>query len=151
MQIDTMQTTRMAGRAPVSAVAEQEDQSMSAGMSPHDRTRVETLLRGEKADLERSIRGTRSELDAVLEARADGSADDEHDPDGSTLSSDWSRLQGLQSSFAARLAETEEAIARLHAGTYGRCVNCGREIAAARLAARPVAALCIDCARELQD
>jgi len=145
-----MQTTRMVGRAPVSAVAEQEGQSMSAGRSPHDRTRVETLLRGEKADLERSIRGTRAELEAVLEARADGSADDEHDPEGSTLSSDWSRLQGLQSSFAARLVETEEAIARLHAGTYGRCANCGSEIAAARLTARPVAALCIECARELQ-
>ena len=150
MQIDTIRTMRIAGRAAVSALAEQEGQSMSAGRSPRHRTRVETLLCGEKADLERSIQGTRSELEAVLEARADGSADDEHDPEGSTLSSDWSRLQGLRSSFAARLAETEEAIARLDAGTYGRCVNCGREIAAARLTARPVAALCIECARELQ-
>ena len=123
---------------------------MSAGMSPHDQSRVKNLLSEEKADLERSIRGTGSELEAVLEARADGSADDEHDPEGSTLSSDWSRLQGLRRSFAERLEETEEALARLDAGTYGTCAHCGREIAAARLEARPVAALCIDCARELQ-
>ena len=123
---------------------------MSAGVSPHDRSRVRSLLSEEKADLVRSARNTRSELEAVLEARADGSADDEHDPEGSTLSSDWSRLQGLRRSFAERLEETEEAIARLDAGTYGRCVSCGNEIAAARLEARPVAALCIDCARELQ-
>ena len=123
---------------------------MKAGVLPHDWSRVRSLLSEEKADLERSIRNTGSELEAVLEARADGSADDEHDPEGSTLASDWSRLQGLRSSFAARLAETEEAIARLDAGTYGRCTRCGREIAAARLDARPGAALCIDCARELQ-
>jgi len=123
---------------------------MGDGVSRQDWARVRGRLGVEKADLELSIHGTRSELEAVLEARADGSADDEHDPEGSTLSSDWSRLQGLQSSFAARLAETEEAIARVDAGSYGRCVNCGREIAAARLEARPVAALCIDCARELQ-
>jgi len=123
---------------------------MSAGASPHELSAVETVLRNEKADLERSIRGTRSELEGVLEARADGSADDEHDPEGSTLSSDWSRLQGLRSSFTSRLVETEDAIARLHAGTYGTCVRCGREIAAARLEARPVAALCIECARERQ-
>ena len=122
---------------------------MSAATSPRDRSRVRSLLTDEKADLQRSIRITRSELEAVLKARADGSADDEHDPEGSTLSSDWSRLQGLRSSFTLRLAETEEAIARLNAGTYGICVLCGREIAAARLDARPVAALCIECAREM--
>jgi DnaK suppressor protein len=112
--------------------------------------RVESVLQAERAELERSIAGTRYELDGVRDARADASADDEHDPEGSTLTSDWSRIEGIRSGLQVRLGENGEAIARLAAGTYGACIRCARKIGAARLDARPSAALCIDCARELQ-
>ena len=111
---------------------------------------VELLLAAERAELERAIDGTRSELDGVREARADASADDEHDPEGSTLASDWSRIEGIRNGLVARLGENTDALARLAAGTYGSCARCGRTIGSARLEARPSAALCIDCARELQ-
>jgi RNA polymerase-binding protein DksA len=45
------------------------------------------------------------------------------------------------------LAQVEAAIARLDAGTYGACANCGRPIAPERLEAIPWAAYCIDCQR----
>jgi DnaK suppressor protein len=45
------------------------------------------------------------------------------------------------------LAQVEAALARLDAGTYGACANCGRPISAERLEAIPWAALCIDCQR----
>ncbi len=45
------------------------------------------------------------------------------------------------------LAAIDAAIARLHAGSYGRCESCGNPIAAERLEALPSAALCIDCQR----
>lgn len=45
------------------------------------------------------------------------------------------------------IASVKRALARIEDGTYGECVRCGEEIAAARLEARPEAALCIDCAR----
>ncbi len=44
------------------------------------------------------------------------------------------------------LAEVDAALARLDAGTYGACERCGRQIATDRLAARPTARQCIDCA-----
>jgi RNA polymerase-binding transcription factor len=47
----------------------------------------------------------------------------------------------------AHLADVDAALARLEAGTYGRCTSCGREVAAERLEALPWAALCIDCQR----
>ncbi|MFM9921097.1 TraR/DksA family transcriptional regulator [Lacisediminihabitans sp. H27-G8] len=112
--------------------------------------RIESVLAAERAELERGIDSTRSELDGVRVARADSSADDEHDPEGSTLSSDWSRIEGIGSGLRTRLEENEAALARLAAGTYGSCVRCGRPIGEARLEARPSAALCIDCAREVQ-
>jgi len=47
----------------------------------------------------------------------------------------------------AHLADVNDALARLDAGTYGRCTACGKEVAAERLEALPWAALCIDCQR----
>lgn len=45
------------------------------------------------------------------------------------------------------LAAIEAAIARLDAGTYGACTECGEAIAPGRLEALPWAALCIECQR----
>lgn len=45
------------------------------------------------------------------------------------------------------LAAIEAALARLDAGTYGRCTSCHKPIATERLEALPWAALCIDCGR----
>jgi RNA polymerase-binding transcription factor DksA len=46
----------------------------------------------------------------------------------------------------ARLADLDQAIRRIEAGTYGRCEDCGQPITADRLAARPAARTCIGCA-----
>jgi DnaK suppressor protein len=43
------------------------------------------------------------------------------------------------------IGKIQEALGRLEAGTFGRCTGCGRPISAARLRARPVTDLCIDC------
>lgn len=47
----------------------------------------------------------------------------------------------------AHLEAVDAALARVAAGTYGRCTSCGKEIGAERLEALPWAALCIDCQR----
>lgn len=41
-----------------------------------------------------------------------------------------------------------EAIERLDAGEYGICESCGEDIGDARLKARPVTTLCIECKTE---
>lgn len=87
------------------------------------------------------------DLEAVRAARSDGAADDEHDPEGPTMSQEWSQVSALLTDARAELASVEAAQARLDAGTYGICRNCGRPIAAGRLEARPTAELCIDCAQ----
>jgi RNA polymerase-binding transcription factor DksA len=45
------------------------------------------------------------------------------------------------------LADTEEALARLSAGRYGRCESCAGAIPAQRLAATPETRYCAPCAR----
>ena len=43
------------------------------------------------------------------------------------------------------IAKIEEALRRLEDGSYGVCEQCGGKIGAARLKARPVTTLCIEC------
>lgn len=46
------------------------------------------------------------------------------------------------------IGKIQEALARLDRGTFGTCTACGGAIGAARLRARPVTDLCIDCKTE---
>ena len=43
------------------------------------------------------------------------------------------------------LKKIEVALKKMEEGTYGECESCGEQIGVARLMARPVAQLCIDC------
>ncbi len=44
----------------------------------------------------------------------------------------------------------KDALARLEAGTFGTCTTCGNAISEARLRARPVTDLCIECKTEAE-
>ena len=51
------------------------------------------------------------------------------------------REQGL-------LSKIDAALQKIDSGEYGKCMNCGEDIGIARLRARPVAELCIECKAE---
>jgi DnaK suppressor protein len=48
------------------------------------------------------------------------------------------------------IGKLQEALERLDAGTFGLCTRCGRPIGSARLRARPMTDLCIDCKTETE-
>jgi DnaK suppressor protein len=48
------------------------------------------------------------------------------------------------------IGKIQEALARLDKGTFGKCTACGHAISPARLRARPVTDLCIDCKTEAE-
>ncbi len=51
----------------------------------------------------------------------------------------------LHANVEGMLAQIDDALAKMDAGTYGICDRCGEPIAPARLEALPYATLCIDC------
>jgi DnaK suppressor protein len=57
--------------------------------------------------------------------------------------------EAAQRREVARLREVEEALQRLSRGAYGRCEECGEEIAAKRLQAIPWARCCVSCQEQL--
>jgi DnaK suppressor protein len=101
------------------------------------RTRAETLAQ---------IAALTAEFDAVVAASASSNADDEHDPEGATIAFERQQVAALLDQARRRLVDIDDALTRTTAGDYGRCTRCGRDIAPERLAARPHAGTCIDCA-----
>jgi DnaK suppressor protein len=87
------------------------------------------------------------EYEEIVAASADANSDDEHDPEGATIAFERAQLGALRDQARRRLDDIDRALARTHRGQYGICEGCGRSIAAHRLAARPAARTCIDCAR----
>jgi len=70
---------------------------------------------------------------------------DQHPADSGTNLADADREEASAEVLRAQLERVRAALARLDAGTYGRCVDCGRELPDERLEARPEAERCVDC------
>jgi RNA polymerase-binding transcription factor len=107
---------------------------------------VRQRLEAERAATLERLGALTGDYDAVVAASRDTNADDEHDPEGSTIAFERSQLGALVSQARAHVAEVDAALARLDDGSYGVCERCGHVIAAARLEARPTARRCVDCA-----
>ena len=102
------------------------------------RGRLEELL----AELERSA--------AVLQHSGSGDAGelttlDQHPADSGTNLADADREEASLEVLLAQQERVREALGRLDAGSYGRCVDCGRDLPDERLEARPEAERCVDC------
>ncbi|CAA9279294.1 MAG: hypothetical protein AVDCRST_MAG57-3684 [uncultured Blastococcus sp.] len=104
-------------------------------------------LAAERAAALAQIEALTREFDEVVAASRASNADDEHDPEGATIAFERQQLVALLDQARRRLEDVESALARRAEGVYGRCQTCGRPIAPERLAARPAARTCIDCAR----
>lgn len=116
------------------------------GVSSKAMDPFESLLLARRAEILDAIGVSSDELAGIRLARSDGTADDEHDPEGSTLASDWSRITSLHADAEASLDEVDRALDRLNDGTFGVCVVCGNPIPDARLRVRPWADRCVTCA-----
>ena len=105
-----------------------------------------TRLETERVVIQDRLEALRRSFQEMIDAAADSNADDEHDPEGSTIAFERSQLKALIGQAAAHLDEIEDARKRVRGGQYGLCERCGQPISAARLDARPVARTCIGCA-----
>jgi RNA polymerase-binding protein DksA len=103
-------------------------------------------LAAERAAAQAHIEALTREFDSFVAASQASNADDEHDPEGATIAFERQQVVAVLDQARRRLADVEAALARREAGTYGICETCGRPIAPERLAARPAARDCIDCA-----
>jgi RNA polymerase-binding transcription factor DksA len=96
--------------------------------------------------IEQELQATRTEvkrLDELLKLRGDYGLG-RGDP---TVYS-WERNLARRERAKGKLERLEAALQRMEEGTYGICEGCGQAIEPERLAALPIATLCIACAHQ---
>jgi len=108
---------------------------------------IRAALDAERAATLDRMAALRRDFDGIVDSSALVATDDEHDPEGATIAFERAQLAALLDQAQRHLADLDHALARLSAGSHGRCERCGQPIAPARLAARPAARTCIRCAQ----
>ncbi len=102
------------------------------------------------AKFEKLLLQEKQQIAAHLEERKEESEKEIDDSPGDQVdiaSSEINQaaMQKLGSRERNLLKKIDKALAKIKSGDYGDCEECGEEISPARLEARPVALLCIDC------
>jgi DnaK suppressor protein len=103
-------------------------------------------LEAERVTYVRQAESLQAEADSLTEDREPGDVQfDEESGEGDTLAVERERDLALSAQARAAIEQIDEAIAKIKAGTYGECENCGTTIPEERLEALPHAALCVKC------
>ncbi len=114
---------------------------------PVDVERFRTLLEEERSRVLDAIEYLHRENPGSIEDNTPDEMSDNNLADTATETLDREIDSTLEENSENVLAAIDAALQRLEEGTYGKCVNCGKEIGEERLAALPWATLCIDCRR----
>ncbi len=120
----------------------------SAKGAPLDRFLEEqkALLTGEREASLRQAEALRAEAAQLAEEMEPGDTQfDEESGEGGTLNVERERDLALSAQARAAVEEIDRALAKIDAGTYGTCEQCGQAIPKARLKALPYATLCVAC------
>ena len=103
-------------------------------------------------DIARALTTRRQELTAELErltappAQGAGIGFGKRVGEGTAEAVERLSTTATARSIASSITEIDHALAKLAAGTYGVCDNCGTQIPEERLEARPATPRCIGCA-----
>jgi len=109
----------------------------------------------ERARLKAELEARRTALRIEVKAQLAGSGDDRVVGLRNRIAEsgdEWGVADGLAELDLAEvrhtlreLTQVDAALARMRDGTYGECIDCGVDIAPARLAVYPTAVRCVDC------
>ena len=83
--------------------------------------------------------------DSTLEDMTDNNEMFADPADRATMESDRAFTLRIRDRERRLIKKIHDALQRMESGTYGFCESCGDEIGVARLKARPVTRLCINC------
>lgn len=107
---------------------------------------LERKLEAERDALQRQMSELERQTLGISQSESSGeSSFDEEYADSATDTFERERDFSLAANIKDILGKIETALAKIRAGTYGKCESCGKSIEAARLKALPYANQCIVC------
>ena len=117
---------------------------------PGEKPWTEVELVKVRKELETEVEGLRADIaqaESQIAERLGDAVGDAGDDQADVGAKTFEREHELAMTQNARdlLARSEQALARIDAGTYGVCESCGQPIGKARLQAFPRATLCVSC------
>jgi RNA polymerase-binding protein DksA len=110
-------------------------------VTPRQLEEVRNELRRRRAAILQATRRADDELDALRASERGQELEEEAQAEQGAAD-----LERLGQAERLELQRIDAALARLEAGTYGTCAECGAPIGAKRLGALPWAVRCADCA-----
>ena len=114
--------------------------TVEVDMTAHDDVQAEMRARllAERAEVISELES----LNARLETKADYELGE-----GDPMIYQWELNLALRERAEQHLAEIDQALEQVEAGSYGKCERCGKQIDPERLAALPHTTLCSECAQ----
>lgn len=128
------------------APAHPGDLAVRAGEDPWTPEEVAEARAGLAAEADRlreEISAAEEALTGLMRDSGDGAGDDQADTGSKNVTREHE--MALTTNNREMLYQTERALRRIEAGTYGLCENCGQPIGKARMQVFPRATLCVDC------
>ena len=135
-----------AEKEPTAAVPAKTAKKSVKGGAGEFLERQRALLLDERATYVRQAEELKAQADSLALEHEPGDVQfDEEGGEGGTANIDRELDIMLSSQARAAVEEIDRALAKIDAGTYGRCERCGNDIPEARLEALPHASLCVAC------
>jgi DnaK suppressor protein len=145
-------------KAPVSKVPASRGTHSTTGAVPvrageeswtaQEIAEVEADLRAETERLRTDVASADSALAQLLHSSSDGAGDDQADAGSKNLEREHE--MAIVNNARDMLLQSERALARLAAGTYGVCETCVEAIGKARLQVFPRATQCMPCKQKAE-
>jgi RNA polymerase-binding protein DksA len=111
--------------------------------TPEEVAEARAELQSESIRLRGEIDASEQALVGLMRDSGDGAGDDQADTGTKNITREHE--MALAHNAREMLEQTERALHRLDAGTYGLCESCGNPIGKARMQAFPRATLCVEC------
>lgn len=112
-------------------------------MKKKDQEKFKKILEDERTKIMQHLEELSSSAETDLAPSAAGDS-----VDIASLEINQANLSKIGKRETYLLKKIETALSKIAEGSYGECESCGEDINPARLMARPVAQLCIDCKTE---
>jgi DnaK suppressor protein len=106
------------------------------------------LTKKKKEDFKKLLTGRLNELLKEANKTVSGMTDQR---DRATMESDRNFTLRIRDRERKLIAKIRDALDRIEEGTFGICEECGEDISAERLEARPVTTLCIECKKKQEN